>query len=247
MNLLRADRSTLSIDQWNLLSNLSHCYDDHAGLSVGEQYMSKQNSLPCKLRFKSPSLVHLFQVVPDAAQSLYRNNRDFLSLSVADRSTLLNGTLLYTAGMSSNFIFHKIRLTEHVAFYDAVEMMTSATTASIGKRLSSRLYFDVFIMKLFLTILSFSTIRCTAFLNNTSDNLPNIKKILHIQDGYIELTWRYLLYKYDHEQAVKCFSDFIRCIFIVNEGLVEVQKVQWFTDTMDSVTEKTEQSLILSE
>ena len=216
MNLLRADQSTLTVDQWNLLSNLSHCYDGHAGFSIGEQYMFGQNNLPHKLRFKSATIEQLFHVLLDATQPLYKNNRDFLSLSADDRSVLLGTTLTFTASISTNFIFYKIRLIEQSAYYDAVEMMTSANLVPIAKRFPARLNFDVNVMKLFLAILSFSTLR-------------------------------YLLYKSNHEQAVKCFSDFIRCIFMGNESIVEAQNLQWFTDIIDSTTEKTEQILSLKD
>ena len=66
------------------------------------------------------------------------------------------------------------------------------------------------VMKLFLAILSFSTYRCTAYPDISRDILSNIQEVLRIQDTYIEITWRYLLYKYVYQQAVKCFSDFIR-------------------------------------
>ena len=247
MNLLRADQSTLTVDQWNLLSNLSHCYDGHAGFSIGEQYMFGQNNLPHKLRFKSATIEQLFHVLLDATQPLYKNNRDFLSLSADDRSVLLGTTLTFTASISTNFIFYKIRLMEHSAYYDAVQMMTSTNLVPIAKRFPARLNFDVNVMKLFLAILSFSTFRCIAYPHSSSDNLSNIQEIVRIQDRYIEITWRYLLYTYDHERAVKSFSDFIRCIFVVNEGVVEAQEHHWYQETIDSIAEKTEQSLSLND
>ena len=247
MDLLRADRSTLSADQWNLLSNLSHCYDDHAGLSLGEHYMFGQNNLPPKFRFKSASILELFQAILDAAQPWYKNNRDFLSISTDDRSIILHGTLSHSASVSANFILHKIQLLGHPAFYNAVKIIGPADLVTVASRLSQLLDFDMIIMKLFLAILSFSTFRYTVYPHTSSSNLSNIREILRIQDQYIELTWRYLLYKCDPEQAVKCFSDFIRCVFIVNEGIVEVQRVRWFTDMIDTVTEKAKQSLSLND
>ena len=247
MNLLRADQSTLTVDQWNLLVNLSHCYDDHTGLSFGEQYMSEQHNLPPKLRFKISSILELFQLVLDTTQSLYKNNEDFLSLSTNDRSILLHGTLLRTASISSNFIAYKIQLLNEPAYFDAIQVISPAGLVSVVRRLSQRLNFDMTVMKLFLAILSFSTFRYTIYPNSSSANFSNIQQILGIQDRYIEVTWRYLLYKYDHEQAVKYLSDFIRCIFIVNEGIVEAENIQWFTGILDSVTQKAEQNLIYSD
>ena len=245
MNLLRTDQSTLTVDQWNLLSNLSHCYDDHAGLVIGERYMSDQNNLPHKLRFKSASVIELFQKALDKAQSLYQNNRDFLSLSADDRSILLHGTLSHTASISSNFIVYKIQLLNHPAYYDAIQVISPARLVSVAGRLSQRLNFDMIIMKLFLAILSFSTFRYTVYPNNSSANFSNIQQILRIQDVYIEITWRYLVYKYNHQQAVKCFSDFIGCIFIMNEGIMESYDFQWFTNKVNSLIENTDRSLSL--
>lgn len=247
MNLLQTDQSTLTVDQWNILSNLSHCYDDHAGLSFGERYMSEQHTLPPKLRFRITSILDLFQRALDATQSLYKNNGDFLSLSTNDRSILLHGTLSHTASISANFIVYKIHLLNQPAYYEAVQVISPPCLVAAAKRLSQRLDFDTIVMKFLLAILSFSTFRYTIYSNNSSDNFSNIQRILHIQDRYIEVIWRYLLYKYNHQHAVKCFSDFIRCLFVVNEGIVGAEDVQWFTDILDSVTEKAEQNLIISD
>ena len=243
MNLVRADLSTLTVDQWNLISNLSHCYDEHAGLSLGEQYVSDQKNLPPKLRFKTASLLQLFQVITDAAQFLYKNNRDFLRLSTDDRSILLHGTLTHTASLSGNFLLYQIQLLNHPSFYDALQTIGPVDLISTARLLSQLLHFDTIVMKLFLAVLSFSTFRYTVYPSDSSSNLFGIHEILRIQDAYIELTWRYLLYKYNHQQAVKCFSNFIRCVFIVNASVVIVQDIQWFTDIIDSVTEKAEQIL----
>ncbi|CAF3977822.1 unnamed protein product, partial [Rotaria sordida] len=77
--------------------------------------------------------------------------------------------------------------------------------------------------------------------------LSDIKQILHIQGTYIELAWKYLLYKYNHEQVVKCFSDLIRCTFVIHDAIVKAQDIQWFTNAIDSITQQIEQTLILDE
>ena len=237
----------MNVDQWNLISNLSHCYDDHAGLAIGEQYMSQQNSLPHRFRFKSASILQLYQMTFDGAQSLYANNGDFRSLCANDRSILLHSTLSCTASISSNFILCKIQLMEQSAYFDAMELITSAYLVTFARRLPQRLKFDVIVMKMLLAILSFSTFRYTVYPSTSSGNLSNVQEILCIQDRYIDLTWRYLLFTYDQEQAVKCFSDFIRCVFVVNEGIVQLENVQWFTEDIDSLTEKVEQVLSVND
>jgi hypothetical protein len=132
-------------------------------------------------------------------------------------------------------------------YYDSIETIANSSVVPVAKRLATQLDFDVIIMKLLLAILSFSTINHTVYSNTSSINLSNIKQIIQIQDTYIELAWRYLLYKYNYEWAVKSFSLFIGVIFTIQEAISETQEVQWLTETFDSLVQQTEQTLTLND
>lgn len=76
------------------------------------------------------------------------------------------------------------------AYFDAVEIMTTAQIASIVQRLSFRLDFDLVIIKLFLAIFSFWTFQWISYSNNSPKNLFDVEEILRIQNTYIEVAWR---------------------------------------------------------
>ncbi|CAF3954813.1 unnamed protein product [Rotaria sp. Silwood1] len=197
LNLLRSDQSTLTIEQWNLISNLLNCFNEHSGLSKSERYIFEQNKLPLRYRFKSTSIINLYQVLLDNNQSLYINNRDFRSLSIEDRSIILHNTIVHIGNLSSNFILYKIGLLNQSGFYDAIESFIPPRVIPFAKRMATRLDMDMIIMKLFLAILSFSTFNSTTYSNISPMNFSNHQHLLDIQNKYIELTWRYLLYKYN--------------------------------------------------
>ncbi len=247
MNLLRSDQSTLSVDQWSLLSSLSHCYDEHSGLLIGERFMNEQNLLPPMMRFRDTPMIEFIQKTLYESQLLYRSNQDFISLSADDRSILLHNTFKHVASLSSNFIIYNVRFMDYPAYYNAVEIISHSNVAPVAKRIANRLDFDMMIMKLFLVILSFSTINYTVYSNTSPVNLSNIKEVLRIQDTYIELLWQYLLYKYNFEKTVKCLSELIRCFFAVHEAVVKTNDLQWLTNTIDSIVEQTELALIFDE
>jgi hypothetical protein len=247
LNLLRSDQSTLTIDQWNLLSNLSHCYDEHSGLLIGERFILDQTVLPIKLRFKCGAMFELIQMIVDGTQSLYKNNQDFISLCADDRSLLLHNTLAHTANISTNYVFYKVGLMNYPAYYNFVQTITHEDVLPAAMRIAGRLNFDIIVIKLFLAILSFSTIGYTVYSNSPPINLKNIKQILSIQNTYIELTWQYLIYKYNFQQTVKCFSDLIRCVFAIDEIIVKAREVQWAIDIFDSLIQQTEQTLNLND
>ncbi|CAF1064462.1 unnamed protein product [Rotaria sp. Silwood1] len=244
LNLLQSDQSTLTVDQWNLLSNLSHCYNEHSGLSIGENFMYQQNKLPLKLRFKSAPVIEFFRMELDQTQLLYKNNRDFVDLSEDDRSILLHYSFKYTATISANFIYHQIGLCNYPAFYDTVALVSNPDVAIATKRIQSLLNFDIITMKLFLAILSFSTISYITDTSTSSKNYTNMKQILNIQDRYIELTWKYLLYKNTYGEVIKYFSDLVRYFFAIHDALIKARTVQWLADEIDSLVKQTKRTLI---
>ncbi|CAF3836149.1 unnamed protein product [Rotaria sp. Silwood1] len=244
LNLLRSDQSTLTIDQWNLLSNIVNCYEAYNGFLIGESYMHEQHKLPLKLRFKPESVSKLYEMTLEQVQQLYKNNQDFLSLPSHDRSILLHSTFGHTSTLSLNVIAHPVGLFNYSTYYDVLGTMSHPRVIPIAKRIASRLDFDIVIMRLFLAILSFSTINYTVYSDTPPVDSSNTKQILHIQDTYVELTWRYILYKFNYEQAVETFSDFIRCLFGIHDDIVTGHEVQWFSNTIDSLVQKTEETIL---
>ena len=181
------------------------------------------------------------------AQRVYQSNQDCLSLSQNDRSILLYHTMKYTASLSSCFISYTVGLLNCPSYYDTVSLIThSKCNQGIAKRLDNHLNFDMMIMKLFLVTLSFSTISYTFYFASHPMNLSYLKQVLSMQNQYIEVTWKCLVSKNGYKQAILCFSNFIICVFALNEAIIASSDVQWYTQRMDSLTEQTKQTLTLS-
>ncbi|CAF1057033.1 unnamed protein product [Adineta steineri] len=233
LNLLQSDQSTLTVEQWNHLSNLSHCYDEHSGISSAVHYMEEQNNLPIKFRFKCEPLKKFISGLMDRAQLLYKNNQDFLSLIDDDRSILLHNTIKHVRGLSSHFIYRQIQLINNPVCFQSLELIFGQKTIATAKRVDDLINFDAIIMKLLLAILAFSTTDYTVYSNINQNNLKNIKKVLHFQHVYIDLAWRYLLYKYNHRQAVICFSNVLRCLLMLHNTIVLAYEVQQYTDVIN--------------
>jgi hypothetical protein len=62
---------------------------------------------------------------------------------------------------------------------------------------------------------------------------------------YTELTWRYLLYKYGHHQAVVRFSNLIGCLFQAKYATVEAHESKEFIEVIDSAIEQIKQKLFV--
>jgi len=241
LNLLQANQSTLTIDQSNLFSNLMLCYDEQSGLSLAERFISQQNILPLKLRFKCGSVNEFLSSLFAKAQLLFEKNPDFVSLHSNDRSILLHRQMKYITIISSSFIAQQSHLFDYPAFNKAIETLFGTIILSTNKLLS----FDIPFLKLTLAIISFSSFDYTIYENIPTENLINMKQILQIQDTYIELAWRYLIYVQDDKQAIIYFSNLIRCILAVIDNIILIQDKKTFTDMINIIIEQTEQSFTL--
>ncbi|CAF1394814.1 unnamed protein product [Rotaria sordida] len=235
LNILESDQSTLTLNQWNLLSNLVYCFDENSGYAFVENFIEEQNRLPLKLRFKYSSVYDLFKSMMGNIQLVFEKNRDFLSLSRHDRTTLLRTTAEFTTSIGGMFTLRQYKLFDYPPFYESAEIIFHPTAAIFIKRVIDQLDPDNTFIKLILSILAFSTINYTMYKENIQINLTNIKAILPIQDMYIDLTWRYLLYKYGHHQAAIRLSNLVKCLFAAIDAIIEAHESQK-TPTEDSAT-----------
>jgi hypothetical protein len=247
LNLLRSDQSILTLAQWNLLSNLTHCYDEYSGLSLAQDYLREQNYLPSKIRFKIASVDKLFTSILSGTRDLYEKNVDFTSLCSHDRFILLHNTMKYVTGLGFCFIEYHTRLLDNPVLYISAERIYGSQALDNGIRAIDHLEFDNTFTKLVLALLAFSTFNYTYYKNIPAVNLTNIKAVLYMQDMYTELTWNYLIYKYDHERAVLCFSNLIRYLFLLNDAIVQAVEGEHYNNMIDSFVKKTEETLILSD
>jgi hypothetical protein len=205
------------------------------------RFVSEQNVLPIKLRYKLGPVGEFIASNMSRVQRIFEKNGDYLSLSTHDRSILLRNTVKHTGCFGGTFMLHQARLLNDLLFYQSSELIFGREVMLTIKPIINSFDFDIIFIKLILTIIAFSTINYTVYTNTIPINLTDIKTMIRIQDTYTELTWRYLVYKYTYEQAVKRFCNLLRCLFNVNFTVVEVNRIEEYTNMIDTIVEKTEE------
>lgn len=220
-----------------------HCFDNYSGLPFIQQFINDQSSLPPKFRFRLPSVNNFFSGMLCNVQLVFERNRDYLTLSISDRTTLLQHTVEYTTGIGAAVVLRQAQLYDRPAFLESAKQIFRPAAVTLVRRLIDQLDPDIALMKMICAIVAFLVSNYTVYQSTSFSELSGLKAILRIQDMYTELVWRYLVYKHTHRDAVLCFSNLIRCLFLVNDSVVEAHEGQQYTDLMDTVVETTEQKL----
>lgn len=243
MNILQADHSGLTIEQWNRLSNLVHCYEEHSGVVACRQFIVEQEGLPPKFRYKFQLVGDCMLKTMSGGEQLFKNNQDLLSLCSQDRATLRRMTFEHVSAMLGNLVQYQTGLLDNPAIYRSAELCYGTETIALGKSVQSQIDFDLTFLKLMLALLTFSTFTYTTLANPSMSILTNLKAILAIQNEYAEIAWRYLVYKYGHEQSVQYFCRFIRFIFTLHDCIVAANESKHYTDDFNPLVEESDHNL----
>ena len=148
--------------------------------------------------------------------------------------------------MGGAFLLRQVELLDRPDFFKSVELILRPSAAALIKRLVDQFDSDIIFVKILFAIVAFLISNYTNYTYTVPDNLTDAKTIVRIQDISTELVWRYLIYKHNYHDAVLCFLNFIRCLFLVNGSVVEAHEARQFTEIIDSVVESTEQKLTLN-
>ncbi len=130
----------MNIEQWNLLSNLVHCFDEYNRFSFVKQFIQDQNALPVKLRFKCPLVKDFFTSTKTKIQLVSEKNPDLLLLSPHDRTSLLRTTIKHITSVSGMFVLRQHHLFEYPSFYNSAGLIFGSTAAAFTKYQSNPVY-----------------------------------------------------------------------------------------------------------
>ena len=121
---------------------------------------------------------------------------------------------------------------------------TSVTLAFID--LFKYLDLDQTLIKVTPLLLIFSE-NTWIFPSRTPSDHINSKVIFHIQNRYVEVVWKYLLYNYDSREAIRRFLRLIQFLLSIIHGMTHVQSIQSHVHDIESIVEHTELQLVLDE
>jgi hypothetical protein len=249
LDLLQADRSTLNVHQWTVISNLIHNFDIFHQEQT-KQLSDLQKPNPFKTRFKLSSYEQLVTIYFDTTKPLIERIPDYYQLALRNRAIITQRTLASLVAINA---MHSMNLTGYRPYFDknlqhiydvyyGVENVFQAER--LREKLNSILNSDLTIFKLFLAILIFSSL--TLDVSISIDNeYSHSQTLFHLQNHYTELLWRYILFRFRQEHmAIRFFSGMIQyCIHMQNFIHDLRKKMESAQNVMDILSKNIESSL----
>jgi len=250
LNLLEQDHSSLRSDQWTLLSNLIHSFDEHSVVTNVERFVQqheRENRQTYNFELM-PTYIDLFRSMMSSIRPLIEANRDFYLLEITNRSTLVRRIVENLSPLVAGLTLWLSSPRPSLPLWNAVRVMYGEDICVRFQHFVEHFRSDVELHKISLIIFAFSTCYASSTCFDSDGDLSNIKEIVAIQNMYAEVIWRYLLYKYTSEQAVIRFMNLIETFLLVLPIVVEMKShVQDHVRLMDSLVEQSEIALVLDD
>lgn len=241
----------MTSDQWTLISNVVHSYDKQNILRRIYSHLKSQLTKPMKLRCKSFSAM---QFIHDTAQSLavlIKVSPQFQSLSFDLRRKLMKNNLYLTNCLNRLLIHREIDLFTNETFVMSFHsfygsILFEKCSSFLKKTELNGIFFKVILFVLIFS--SNSSIVIDDFPIETNIDLNfNLKSILELQDLYITLLWKYLIYQYGYTEAILRYSSLIKTILDMHFVMETMIENDWYCQMIKQINIEVEQLLISDE
>lgn len=212
MSLLNDDRSTLSLDEWNLLSNTIHAYDEQ-NLSIRTQHLlHQQSTFPPKIRTKVCYALEIIASFYTAVQPLIERTPHFHQLSSGRRRLLTQNNLSGVGAFCTMVAAAEAQVFDNEMHIATCNKIYGKEYVAESHRLLKRFESNLTLLKLMLLISAFATNSSIVIFDRSHDlNLGHYSICLfRIQNIFVAMMWKYLTYQYGYFEAVKRFANLVK-------------------------------------
>lgn len=246
LSLLQNDRSKLTREEWNLLSNVIHAYDATEIMSRTKQSLNSQSSLLPKIRWKMSTVFHFIKQIHSSFQLFIERTPQYQYLSAKSCQAIVQRNSDIFSSINSIFILRETNAVELVAFQEIFALIYSQDTLHDVNCLLSKLNFNGIYIKIMLMIFAFSNTFSIVKYESSVDltHKTNWVSIFTIQNMFVTMFWKYLLYQHGFNDAVKWFSEFVRYILHLMQ-ITANQRTKQHTQIINAVIEDTARLLTL--
>ena len=249
MNLLDSDISTLTTDQWSLLSNLIQIYQESQLVCIAQRltqtHLNTTDRSSIDLIYGKLIQEWMMSVCETTSRYL-RLNSDICHLPPDDRSLIIRTAAANVSCMGGTLASQNYPLYEIKEFTGALTNIYGQDVTDKHRWSMKFMDSDPVLLKLGLSLFVFSELNYS-YTSSTSTDSINPLNVVKVQNKYAEVTWTHLLYRYGHDQAVRRFNNLISWFLATTVYMDDVQNVSLRVNDVTSLVEETELKLVLDD
>ena len=250
LDLLRDDRSSLTMEQWSFVSNVINAYNTQAPIPQVRRVLEEQSSYPMKIRLKTASnqLMGILGLMYQSVLPLLETLPQFTSLSSHDRVTLMERNVQRAGNCCGILISRDVDLYNNSIFRVGFPLIYGSRIMDDAVRIHQSIDSDGTLLKLLLPVLIFSTVSDLVLPSEKNTRLfSDPKSIFDRQNFYVEILFKYMIFRYGYEQAASRFVGLIMSTITQFMCALRAREVHVHEQLVHGVIAATERSLMVDE
>ncbi len=249
LSLYNNDHSILTANEWNLLTNIINTYDEQNLFLQVKDFFQNQFSLPPKIRLKTSNTLNHISSLFSTIHTFIQRCPLFYSLPSHFRKQLIKRNLNTIGSFNGFYMAREMNIFENEIYSKYIDNIYGNGYSNSVICASKRLQENGILIKIMLMILIFSS-NCAVVKIDQLENIQiifNIKMLISIQDIFVTLIWKYLIYQYGFNEAILRFLSLIKSILDLIQRMDDGSKIQKHWTMVKNIIEQTTDSLNLED
>ena len=235
--MLQNDRSTLTSTQWTLLSNITHAYDAFSTIPYARSVTEQLSRLSLNQNYDGSVALDIIRRSVTSIRSFIHSIPDFQILTTGEQRSLLDRNWYSIGGFNFLFVLRDSALADSPQFTSDGLISYSKDVIERGYRIKDQLEMDSTLIKMMVVVLAFSS-NCLVMdvpksLQDDQLTLGTFR-LLGSQNVFVELLWKYMLYRYGYQETVLRFAHLVKqmlnTINYVTQTYMDNKNHQYFMD-----------------
>ncbi len=251
LDLLHTYRSCLSTSDQTLISNVVHAFDNFIPIIQTRQTIEYLSTWSSSIGFDLSQILSMFTTFYTSTESFISSTADFQILTVEEKCSLYQRNLHGVLHLCATFILRLSGMFDCSAHEKLIISVYGYDIFQQTKRIALQLDYDLVIIKLMLLILAFSS---NCYMVDEHENMHNDRllygtfRLFGSQNFYVEVLWKYIIYRYDYYDAALRFAKLIKHVLDllkISENANQNNEIH--QNFVDEITVLTEETLIINE
>ncbi|UJR17165.1 hypothetical protein I4U23_004061 [Adineta vaga] len=247
LNLLENDCSNLTNDQWNLLSNIHHIFNEKCIIDQIQSSLQVGSSLPIKLRIKSSFALNCFYHCFSSMEVLFQKSSFSSLIPLKTQQYLIHRNIYAISSLKALYLPYQSNIWNNkdfqMSFIDLYDENILKKITLMNENLDS----NGLSIKLMLFIITYSSNYSIVNYNPLDKDLAYLSNCMFIQDICVSLLWNYLNYQFGFKESVIRYSSMIKSLLDILLILEYKSNISPFTQMINNIVQQTEQSIILQD
>jgi hypothetical protein len=204
-------------------------------------------SLPPKLRTKPSETLNIISNFFSSVQPLIEHSPHLHSLPIDARRALIKYNMYTTGTLNALFLFREFDISSNMTIMNGLIAFYGYDVTMMCVRDSQQYDPNGNLIKMLIFLLAFSD-NCSIVTFDGEEGIEFMSSSIHrfkIQNVYVTVFWKYLLYLYGFEQAVIRFSSLVKRILNLLCMAEMICNHVTHTQLINNIVTETERSLII--